>query len=87
MSISTNFAVGFMNKDMRSYSYRVSLNSKLFQYLGILDKASPSQFNGEVVEMVDTCAQGAHAERREGSSPSFPTITSEYVKCKLMGNW
>lgn len=71
MSISTNFAVGFMNKDMRSYSYRVLLKFKT--NLIILDKASPSQFNGEVVELVDTCAQGAHAERREGSTPSFPT--------------
>ena len=72
MSISTNFAVGFMNKDMRSYSYRVLLKFKT--NLIILDKASPSQFNGEVVELVDTCAQGAHAERREGSTPSFPTL-------------
>ena len=52
MSISTNFAVGFMNKDMRSYSYRVLLKFKT--NLIILDKASPSQFNGGVVELVDT---------------------------------
>ena len=42
MSISTNFAVGVMNKDMNSYSYRVLLNFKT--NLIILDKASPSQF-------------------------------------------
>lgn len=71
MSISTNFAVGFMNKDMRSYSYRVLLKFKT--NLIILDKASPSQFNGEVVELVDTYAQGAYAERRVGSTPTFPT--------------
>ena len=41
-----------MNKDMRSYSYRVLLKFKT--NLIILDKASPSQFNGEVVELVDT---------------------------------
>lgn len=60
-----------MNKDMRSYSYRVLLNLKT--NLIILDKASPSQFNGEVVELVDTQHQGCCAERCEGSSPSFPT--------------
>ena len=29
--------------------------------------------NGEVVELVDTYAQGAYAERRVGSTPTFPT--------------
>ena len=30
-------------------------------------------FNGDVVELVDTCDSNSHAEKRNGSSPFIPT--------------
>ena len=41
---------------------------KSYSYLGY-----NANHYGEVVELVDTCAQGAYAERRVGSTPTFPT--------------
>lgn len=41
---------------------------KSYSYLGY-----NANHYGEVVELVDTYAQGAYAERRVGSTPTFPT--------------